>query len=218
MSKTINTNINRKRYYNKISWIYNFLSSSFEGTYRKLGIEFLNLKPDDSILEIGIGTGQSLSEVVPMLNDHGHYTAIDISEKMIALCKNKLSADIPANKVKLICADALTYPYEESQYDNVFMSFALELFTDAEINILLPKLKAALKPDGKIVLVNMAEGTKDNTMMKLYKWFHKHFPKAVDCRPIDQISILLKNGFILDKSQIIHTWGLLVSVSRFVKN
>ncbi|HSB67646.1 MAG TPA: hypothetical protein VLD65_13815 [Anaerolineales bacterium] len=45
-------------------------------------------------------------------------------------------------------------------------------------------------------------------IVRLYEWFHEHFPTYIDCRPIDATSLIQAAGFVIENHVIQSMWGL----------
>jgi ubiquinone/menaquinone biosynthesis C-methylase UbiE len=55
-----------KAFYNKISKVYDLLADRSEEPVRQAGLEKLNARPGEKVLEIGFGTGHCLSRWVSL--------------------------------------------------------------------------------------------------------------------------------------------------------
>ena len=188
--------------YNAISRWYDLFTGS-EKQFTDIGIQMLDVQADESVLEIGCGTGHALAEFTQKSK---RIYAIDIAEKMLQIAKKKLN-----NRQVLFCqANGLSLPFSTNQFDVVFISFTLELFDTPEIPIILKESKRVLTDSGRIAIVSLAK--QDKTAVHIYEWFHRKMPTIVDCRPIYLQSILSESGFHTQKSVIKTMWGLPVEI------
>ena len=191
-----------RKSYNAMSRWYDLFTGS-EKKFTDTGIKMLGIQPDESILEIGCGTGHALLEFT---NKSKQVVAIDLSEKMLKVAQRKLQD----KKASLCQSEGLFLPFSKEQFDNVFISFTLELFDTPEIPKALHEINRVLKEDGKLGIVSLAkQGT---SAVKIYEWFHRQMPSFVDCRPIYLQLLLKDSGFQIQESTIKTMWGLPVEI------
>jgi len=102
----------------------------------------------ESILEIGCGTG-TFSR---LLSRHAErIVAIDLSPKMIEVAKHK-SQDY--SNIDFHVADISAWEFPINQFDVIV---SLATFHHLPLERLLPNLKMALKPGGKLVILDLLE-------------------------------------------------------------
>src|SRR4051812_11632378 len=102
----------------------------------------LNLKPGNKILEIGCGAGRFS---IPLLDQGFSLTCIDTSAELVEVFKKHLK---PHHKAHVACKDVY---HLEGTFDHIIGFFVLHHFEDH--GPLFEKLKALLKPGGKIGFV-----------------------------------------------------------------
>ena len=198
--------------YNRISRWYDFFAGSSEKKYRDAGLQKLDVREGDKVLEIGFGTGHCILALVGLVGDLGKVCGIDISEGMCKVTFKRIKQAGLLERVELYCSDACALPFKEGSFDKIFMSFTLELFDTQDIPLVLRECKRVLKSEGKIGIVAMSMKCEDNIMMKLYKWFHDKFPNLVDCRPIYVKKSLDNADFGIIESEELKMWGLLAEI------
>ena len=86
-------------------------------------IDLMALRQDNTVLEIGIGTGRLARKVAPRCL---RLTGIDISPKTVERAKTNLTA---YPNVDLICADFLRHPFALT-YDVIYSSLTMMHFAD----------------------------------------------------------------------------------------
>ena len=198
--------------YNKISRWYDLFADFSEKKYRIAGLQKLDVQQGDIVLEIGFGTGHCILALAELVGDSGKVFGIDISEGMCKVTNKRIIKSGLSDRVNIYCGDACNLPYLDGFFDKVFMSFALELFDNNDIPLLLNKCKKVLKSEGKIGVVAMSTKSKDGLILKLYKWFHEKFPNLVDCRSIYVEKSLSDAGFEIVLAEDMKMWGLMVEV------
>lgn len=108
-------------------------------------VEILAVKPDDRILEIGCGNGAAVSLICERLTT-GRITAIDRSEKMVALARERNAAEIKCGTATIHHADLLETGLPSEAFNKVFL-FNLNVFwmdPVAELN----EVRRLLAPSG----------------------------------------------------------------------
>ncbi len=195
-----------KAFYNKISSVYDYLAEKSEEPVRKTGLEYLDAKEGETVLEIGCGTGHSLAQLARAVGDSGKAYGIDISDKMLEKTRELLEEEGLLGRTELVCDDAASMPFDSSTFDALFTSFTLELFDIPEIDTVISECKRVLKPNGRIVVVSLTKLEKDGAVMKMFEWTHKHFPNLLNCRPIYVQRALESAGFHIQNSTIEHIW------------
>jgi demethylmenaquinone methyltransferase/2-methoxy-6-polyprenyl-1,4-benzoquinol methylase len=173
-----------KAFYDKISHVYDLLAEHSEGPIRRAGLERLDARTGEKVLEIGFGTGHCLVSLAQSVGPTGKVYGIDLSERMLDVARDNLHKAGLAERVELSCGDAVQLPYPPESLDAIFMSFTLELFDTPEIPTVLAECKRVLRLGGRIVVVGVSKEGEGGVVLHLYEWSHRHFPNLVDCRPI----------------------------------
>jgi ubiquinone/menaquinone biosynthesis C-methylase UbiE len=104
-----NSSFVRNRY-DRIAGFFPFFELLFllpPGIRRK-AVERLQLKPGDSVLEIGCGTGRNLRFLREAVGPRGHIFGVDLSEAMLSKAK-QLCTERKWENVTLIRSDASSY-------------------------------------------------------------------------------------------------------------
>ena len=163
----------------------------FVAEYGKGLLEFIPENKNQSILDLGCGTGILTAQLKNLAEK---IIGIDSSNSMIKKAKEQY------NDINFMVCDALALPFE-NQFDIVFSNAVFHWITDH--NALLSNVRKALKPNGTLVCEFGANGniaTIENAFAKVcqnlgYKYNTKfNFPTS------EHFSDLLKkNGFIIDK-------------------
>jgi len=206
-----------KRFYDRISKIYDCLTRVFERKYSEMALERLCLEEGETVLEIGFGAGHCLERMATSVGKTGKAYGIDISSGMLQVTKRRLDKAGLMDRVELYCGDAGSLPYGDKTFDAVFMSYALELFDTPEIPRLLQEVRRVLKPGGRLAVVSLSKEDGESTMLRLYEWAHKKWPKYLDCRPIYVEQCLRDAGYDIRKKQKVESFGLPSEIVVVVK-
>lgn len=197
-----------KRTYDKISRIYDLIAGPFERKFRDMGLNQLDVKEGETVLEIGFGTGHCLEEIAKRVGENGKAYGIDISSRMLDITRKRMEKKRLADTVELYCGDAMSMPYEDNMFDVVFMSFTLELFDTPEIPAVLKEIKRVLKPKGRLGVASMSKEDGESRLLKAYEWVHKNFPVIADCRPIYVEKSIRDAGYSIKSREKIKLFGL----------
>ena len=198
-------------FYSRISRLYDFSEGSFERKYIQMGLERLSVKKDDVVLEIGVGTGESVVEFARLVGNSGKVYGVDIAEGMLDVTRIKLKKKGLLNRVELVNKDAVNLSFKDGFFDKVFMSFTLELFDTPEIPKVLSECFRVLKKGGHICVVSLSKKN-SNVMVRMYEWLHGILPRMLDCRPIFVEEVLNNAGIKTVYSSVISMWGLPVEI------
>ena len=108
----------------------------------------LNLKQDDYVLEVGVGTGISLKHYP----DFVKVEAIDYSEPMLAKARRKIEKGEVKAKVNIQHMDAHNLEFEDNQFDHSVVAHTLAVVADPEV--VLIEMKRVTRSKGIIIIVN----------------------------------------------------------------
>jgi len=195
-----------RAFYNKISSVYDLLADRSEAPVRRAGLELLKVRAGEEVLEIGFGTGQSLVRIAKTVGPSGRVFGLDLSDKMLQRAKANLAKAGLLERARLLRGDATRMPYGDASMDAVFMSFTLELFDTPEIHQVLCECRRVLRPGGRVVVVGMSKEGRNDPLIGVFEWTHRHFPNFLDCRPIYVRRALEQAGFNIAKALKKHMW------------
>ncbi len=204
-----------KASYDRISKWYDVLTRS-ERKYGYKGLQKLSVKEGEIVLEIGFGTGHCIQSLARTVGNSGKVYGIDISQRMYDIAQARINRVGLSTRVNLQCGDAAKLPFETNFFDAVFMSFTLDLFDTPEIPTVLHECKRVLRSGGRIcILVLLCK--KKKISVRLYEWFHRKFPKFVDCRPILVKKELEDINFQILNKEEMSMWGLPIEIILAMK-
>jgi demethylmenaquinone methyltransferase/2-methoxy-6-polyprenyl-1,4-benzoquinol methylase len=120
--------------------------------WRKQAISALHLKPGDTVVDIGCGTGNNFPLLHQAVGPNGTIIGVDLSEAMIAQARKRIAASKWEN-VKLVCADAAEFEFP-LKVDAVLSTYALTLVPDC--GRIISNACQALVPEGRLAILDMA--------------------------------------------------------------
>ena len=211
MERVLRPKEQARKSYNTMSRWYDLFTNS-EKQFTNIGIRMLDVQANESILEVGCGTGHALVEFA---NKGAEVFAIDLSDGMLNIARKRTQNKVRERSVEFCQADGVSIPFTEGQFDAIFLSFTLELFDTPEIPKVLSECHRTLKPNGRIGIVALVK--QETTATRIYEWFHRLMPNIIDCRPVYLQPALKNVGFKIKKSAIKTMWGLPVVVAAAQK-
>lgn len=192
-----------KETYDRLSRWYDQLASPFESRVRQAGLNKLDAKPKEDILEIGSGTGQSLKALTQSIDASGHIYGLDISEGMHHIAQAKLiQAGLADMLVDLITGDGVYLPFKPASFDAILISFTLELFDTPEIPVVLKECRRVMRKQARMCVISLKRDDPPSSIVRFYEYIQSKIPGLVDCRPIYVAQTIEVAGFeILDLSE-----------------
>ena len=201
--------------YDRMSRWYDLFAGS-EKKFTETGLQILGVKAGERVLEIGFGTGNSLMSLAQQAGTAGLVVGVELSPGMIDVARKRIypfghkQADGPERIAQMIQGDGTLLPFASNSFEAVFLSFTLELFSDAEIPVVLDECRRVLKRKGRLGVVSLAK--RDVLACRLYEWGHERWPVLFDCRPIYLRESLEAGGFRLQAAKVQTMWGLPVEI------
>jgi len=150
--------------------IYDIHSVFYDATFGRLvrrrierAINHMNIAADDLVLDLGIGTGQSLNFYPP---DRGRIIGVDLSAGMLREARKKIR-EHGLERAVVFQANALELPFGDSTFDHVFLSHVISVVSDPVR--LVQEAQRVAKPGARIVIVNHFQST-NRFIALLEKW------------------------------------------------
>ncbi len=143
--------------YRKRAGAYDFSANLYyllgfrEAHYRKQAVAALNLKPGDSVVEIGCGTGLNFKYLQQAMGDSGRIIGVDLTNAMLQQAEARIEKHHWHN-VELVQGDAARYDFPDN-IQGVISSFALTLVPEFES--VIQQAYQALAPGGHLVILDL---------------------------------------------------------------
>jgi ubiquinone/menaquinone biosynthesis methyltransferase len=137
--------------FNKIARRYDMATGLSQGYQSDLhrSATYLQLKGNETVLDLCCGTGKSTAAVLPYITT-GKVIGVDNSEEMLQVAGEKFASEIKAGKLQLQLQDAMKLTFEAASFDGIFMAYGLRNMPDYDKS--LAQLLPLLKPNGKLVI------------------------------------------------------------------
>lgn len=194
---------------------------------RALTREALAPRAGEHVVDLGCGPGHLARELAEDVGSGGRVTAIDSSEDMLAIARDRAKRTGVAARVHALHGDAVHLPLPDADVDAAVSVQVLEFVPD--VAAALRELRRVLTPDGRLVLVDTDwrsciwhSDDRDRTDRILRTWerfpAHPHLPSRLP-------SLLQANGFAppdvtivpiinIDTSADTYSLGMVRTVAR----
>jgi phosphatidylethanolamine/phosphatidyl-N-methylethanolamine N-methyltransferase len=136
-----------QRAYELYAPVYDFIFDWIFAPGRAAAIEHLGLEPNDSVLEVGIGTGLNL----PLYPPACRLTGIDLSQEMLDQAVERAQTLAMPN-LTLKVMDATSMDFGENEFDKAVATYTISAVPDPVA--VLREIRRVVKPGGVIVVLN----------------------------------------------------------------
>jgi len=178
--------------YDGISRFYDLWGKLTESKARERALELADISDGSTVLEVAVGTGLAFESIVRQ-NPKGKNIGVDISNGMLAKALERLSR-VEHRNYSLSLGNAAALEIGSDSVDVLVNHYMFDLISFEEMNRVLAEFMRVLKPDGKLVLVNMTKGS--GMGGGIYEWLYRLFPRAMGgCRGVALSGRLERQGF-----------------------
>ena len=187
-----------RRAYDRRSWIYSKIVAPLEFNNHRKAIEKAAIRPGDKVLEVAVGPGKTLLEILKRVGRNNIVHGVDTSSKMLEIAKNA-ALDAGYQNIDLRVTDARDLDFPDGTFDVLYNGYMLDLIPLADMPNILSEYKRVLKPGGRVVLLNMSK--KDDQTLTLYERLYAKLPASFvlyfmgACRPVLMEHTTRKAGF-----------------------
>ncbi len=136
-----------ERVYTSYAKVYDHIFGKIFHDGREHAVRLLNLSPGERILEVGVGTGLSLSFYPRSCEVVG----VDLSEGMLAECRKRVRV-LRLKHVSLMKMDAAVMEFADDSFDAVVAAYVVTAVPD--YRAVMQEMIRVCKPGGRIMLLN----------------------------------------------------------------
>jgi len=153
----------------------------------------MGIKPSQSILDLGSGTGRNDCLMAEKVGAQGRIVGLDISDEMLSRARKR------CGKYPYVTFEEqrieLSLPYKE-EFDKVFISFVLHGFEDDQKLGIIHGALQALKPGGAFHILDYSEFDLERVWLPLrFAFTHWECQLAVEFLKLDIKGMLQSQGF-----------------------
>jgi len=136
-----------KKIYAGYSHVYDALFKRFFYPRIKHAITFMDIKPGDRILDVGVGTGLSL----PLYPKYCRVVGIDLSTEMLGKARDKITENRLEN-INVLSMDAMSIGFRDDTFDKIFISHVVSVVPDPYR--VMSEVRRVCRKGGQVVIVN----------------------------------------------------------------
>lgn len=193
--------------------VYDLWAALTETKARKIAVDFANPSGSDQLLEVAVGTGLTFEALVER-NQRGKNIGLDLTPAMLAKADRRMSKT-GFKSYEIFEGDAENLAFEDNSFDVLVNNYMFDLLPEDKFLSVLAEFKRVLKPTGRLVLTNMAQGRKAS-----HRFFEKVYqfnPKWMGgCRGVKLEDYLLKAGFEIENYQYLAQMGFPSEVFKVI--
>jgi ubiquinone/menaquinone biosynthesis C-methylase UbiE len=112
-------------------------------------IELLDIRPDDTVLEIGFGPGVGIQLLLERIAS-GRVAGVDQSREMVGQATARNAGALRNRRADLRCGSAENLPFADETFDKALAINSMQAWSDAGAG--LRETWRVLKPGGKVAL------------------------------------------------------------------
>jgi phosphatidylethanolamine/phosphatidyl-N-methylethanolamine N-methyltransferase len=112
----------------------------------------LDIREGDLVLDLGVGTGNSLQ----FYPDRGTVVGIDLSNGMLEKAQRKIE-EKGWTRFRMVQADALKLPFADNSFDHIFVSHVISVVSDPAA--VIREMQRVGKPGARMVMLNHFQST-----------------------------------------------------------
>ncbi len=178
--------------YSEAASIYDVWGKRAETRARKRALALAQIQNGESILEVAVGTGLTFQELLKA-NPDGHNVGIDLTPAMLEEAKIK-AAKAGGSNYQLSIGDAYALDFPDQQFDLLMNNYMFDLLPEEDFTRVLKEFKRVLKPQGRIVLVNMTRAA--HFYQRIWESLYRINPKWLGgCRGVMLAPVMQTVGF-----------------------
>jgi ubiquinone/menaquinone biosynthesis C-methylase UbiE len=165
--------LHRAAGYDLLLWL---LTLGRENEFRKRILRLAKLKPGESVLDVGCGTGTLAIAAKRSVGPTGQVCGIDASPEMIARAGKKTMK--PRVQVDFKIAMAESLPFPDAHFDAVLSTVMFHHLPGKLRRKCAGEIRRVLKPGGRVLVVDF--GTSRSQKKGIVAHFHRHGHVTLD--------------------------------------
>lgn len=166
----------RARHYDLAVRLYRLAGFDMD-RYRRLTVDALGLKPGDTAIDLGCGTGLNLPLLQSAIGRTGRIIGVDLTDTMLDAARRRVQDAGWAN-VELVQADLSDYSFP-SDVAGILSTLAITLVPDYDE--VIRRGARALRPGGRFAIFDMKRPDHwPESLVRLVAWLNKPYGVSLD--------------------------------------
>jgi ubiquinone/menaquinone biosynthesis C-methylase UbiE len=200
--------------YERIAPLYDAWAMMTESRARRRCIEAAAIRDGEAVLEVAVGTGLTFAEIL-RANPSGRNEGIDLTAGMLRRAADR-ARKLAAGRYHLEVGDAYALGFPDASFDVLINNFMFDLLPEADFGKVLAEFRRVLRPNGRLVLVNMAKG--DRLQHKVWDAIYRFRPSLMGgCRGVALASHVAQAGFADIERDLVSQCGFPSEIIRATK-
>jgi ubiquinone/menaquinone biosynthesis C-methylase UbiE len=190
--------------YTQTAPVYDVWGLLTETKARKRSLALAQIQDGMCILEVAIGTGLTFQEII-RANPNGQNAGVDLTPAMLEKAKSRLGK-LGQDNYQISVGDAYDLKFPDHQFDLLMNNYMFDLLPEKDFIPVLREFKRVLKPNGRIVLVNMTKGA--HFYERFWESVYHINPRWLGgCRGVLLSEAMHKAGFTALKRETVSQFG-----------
>lgn len=164
--------------FDRISRVYDRLNSVMTGglhhQWRRRAADLARVGPGSRVLDVATGTGDLAFELAGRIAPGGEVLAVDFSEQMLEVAREKAAARAGAARVRFEWGNAMELDYPGDSFDAATVGFGVRNFSDLDRG--LGELARVVRPGGRVVILEATAPQRPPLSTFFSLWFDRAVP------------------------------------------
>jgi demethylmenaquinone methyltransferase / 2-methoxy-6-polyprenyl-1,4-benzoquinol methylase len=160
--------------FDRIAGLYDRMNSvmtvGLHHQWRRRAADLAALEPGGRVLDVATGTGDLAIELSSRVGPTGEVVAVDFSERMLDLARQKA----PALPIRFEVANALSLPFADDEFDAATVGFGARNFSALDRG--LEEMVRVVRPGGRVVVLEITTPTRPPLSTFFELWFDRAVP------------------------------------------
>jgi phosphatidylethanolamine/phosphatidyl-N-methylethanolamine N-methyltransferase len=192
-----------ERVYDKIASVYDLAFGPILQHGRRRAVTVMNPAPGTKVLEIGVGTGLSLS----LYPKHCDVTAIDFSAEMLVRAEERVARE--GLHARVFQMDAADLRFPDDSFDVVYAPYVISVVPDP-VRV-LREMSRVCRPGGRIVILNHFRSS-GVVFSRIERWLSPRTVHIGFKADLDREALFEEVGFVPESIEAVNVpriWSLI---------